>query len=164
MPDPWVSVSSHRTTSFFSKHSKPSVFFFPVCPFICLSVCVLALRHPYMSLKVTQVRISRYHSKFFLDRKFTVRTSRRVFTFSWKYSSRSWRFQWPVSRKAVLVHAFISAVNNTNCSSYRVDYSTIIDNTLVQGDNMYLNVFNNDLIFIFHCFLAVYLPDIITYL
>ena len=36
---------------------------------------------------------------------------------------------------AVLFHEFISAVNSTNYSSY-----------LVQGDNMYLNAFNNDLI------------------
>ena len=77
-----------------------------------------------MSWKVTQVRIFRYHSKFFLDRKFTVRTIHHVLTFSWKYSSWSCRFQWPVSRKAVLFHAFISAVNNTNYSSYRV----VLDN------------------------------------
>ena len=73
-------------------------------------VCLLALRHPHMSSKVTQVRIFRYHSKFFLDRKFTVRTIQHVLTFSWKYSPRSWRLQWPVSRKAVLFHEFISAV------------------------------------------------------
>ena len=56
--------------------------------FVC---CVSALRHPYMSSKVTLVHIFRYHAAFdtwFLDRKFTVRTIHHVFTFSWKYSSR----------------------------------------------------------------------------
>ena len=67
--------------------------------FVRLFVCVSALRHPYMSSKVTQVRIFHYHaafdtrcfsfSKFFLNRKFTVRTIHHVFRFSWKYSSRS---------------------------------------------------------------------------
>ena len=128
------------------------------CEFVRLFVCVSALRHPYMSSKVTQVRIFRYHaalntrwfsfSKFFLDRKFMVRTIHHVFSFSWKYSSRPWRFQWPVSRKAVLFHEFISAVNSTNYSSYRVELDNHPDNVLVQGDNMYfnLNAFNNDLI------------------
>ena len=30
---------------------------------------------------------------------FKIRTIHQVFTSSWKYSSRPWRFQWPVSRK-----------------------------------------------------------------
>ena len=68
-----------------------------------------------------------------------------VFTFSWKYSSRPWRFQWPVSRKAVLFHEFISAVNSKlfQLSSGTHNHP---DNVLIQGDNMYLNAFNNDLI------------------
>ena len=98
---------------------------------VCQFVCVLALRHPYISSKVTQVHIIfRYHSKFFFDRKFTggtiLYTVHHVFTFSWKYSSRSWKFQWPVLRKAVLFHVFISTVNNTNYSSY--DYRVELDN------------------------------------
>ena len=106
-------------------------------PLNVLFVSVSALRHPYTSSKVTQVRMFRYHaafdtrwfsfSKFFFNRKFTVRTMRHVFIFSWKHSSRPWRFQWPVSRKAVLFREFISAVNSTNYSSYRVALSTTID-------------------------------------
>ena len=123
-------------------------------------ICLSALLHPYMSSKVTQVRMFHYQkvkhwvskaaSKFFLDldRKFTVRTIHHVFTFSWKYSSRSWRFQWPVSRKAVLFHEFISAVNSTNYSSYRVELDNHPDNVLVQGDNMYLNAFNRMISFL----------------
>ena len=57
---------------------------------------------------------------------FTIRTIHHVFTFSWKYLSRPWRFQWSVSRKAVLFHEFVSA--------------------LVQGGNMYLSACNNGLI------------------
>ena len=118
-------------------------------------VRVSALRHPYMSSKVTRVRMFRYHaafdtrwfsfSKFFFHRKFTIRTIHDVFTFSWKYSSRPWRFQWPVSRKAVLFHEFISAVNSKlfQLSSGTHNHP---DNVLIQGDNMYLNAFNNDLI------------------
>ena len=112
-----------------------------------------------MSSKMTQLRMFRYHtafdtqcftsSKFFLvlDRKFTVRTIHHVSTF-WKYSSRPWRFQWPVSRKAVLFHEFISSVNSTNYSSYRVELDNHPDNFLVHGDNMYLNAFNRMISFL----------------
>ena len=53
-----------------------------------LFVCLSALRHPYMSSKITQVRMFRYYaafdtgrfsfSKFILDRKFKVRTIHHV--------------------------------------------------------------------------------------
>ena len=51
-------------------------------------VCVSALRHPFMSSKVTTTLPSilgglASRSSFF-DRKFTVRTIHHVFTFSWK--------------------------------------------------------------------------------
>ena len=67
---------------------------------------------------VTQVRIFCYHaafdtwfsfSKFILDRKFMVKITHHFLYFLVdQYSSRAWRFQWPVSRKAVLFYEFIS--------------------------------------------------------
>ena len=44
----------------------------------------------------------------------------------------------------MLFHEFMSAVNSINNSSYRVELDNHPDNVLVQGDNIYLNAFNND--------------------
>ena len=123
---------------------------------VCLSVCRRYVIHIWARKLLKLPRYLRYHaafdtrwfsfSKFFLDRKFPVRTIHHIFTFLWKYSSTHQGFinsfinsSRPVSRKAVLFHEFISAVNSTNYSSYRVELE-------VQEDNIYLNAFNNDLI------------------
>ena len=106
------------------------------------SVCRHYVIHIFESGSSAHVPLPRCH-RFEV---FTIRTIHHVFTFSWKYSSRPWRFQWPVSRKTVLFHEFVSAVNSTNYSSYRVEFDNHPDNVLVQGDNMYLNACNNGLI------------------
>ena len=84
-------------------------------------------------------------SKFFLDlRKLTVRTP--YFLVEVLIKVIKVYFQWPVSRKAVLFHEFISAFTTARTIPVIEWNSTTIDNALVQGDNMLLNVFNNDLI------------------
>ena len=68
---------------------------------MCLSICLSVCRHYVVHICAQKLhklpRYLRYHaafntqwfsfSKFFLDRKFTVRTIHHVFTFLWKYSS-----------------------------------------------------------------------------
>ena len=107
-----------------------------------LFVCLSALRHRYMNSKVNQVRIFRYHSKFFLDRKFTVRTILHVFTF--RRGSNA-RFS-GLSRGKKCSFISLSALLTAQTLPVIEWNSTTIDNVLVEGDNMYLNAFNNDLI------------------
>ena len=109
---------------------------------LCLFVCLSALRHRYMNSKVNQVRIFRYHSKFFLDTKFTVRTIRHVFTFR-RGSNDGFRGQ---SRGKQCSFISLSALLTAQTLPVIEWNSTTIDNVLVEGDNMYLNAFNNDLI------------------
>ena len=136
-----------RVQSFYrAMYSRPDLDLFNFA-LVHLFVSVSALRYPYMSWKITQVRIFRYYSKFFLDRKF------KVITIPWMslltcgsshqghagFSGHSRGKQWSFMRLSALLTTQTIPVIEWN--------STTIDNALVQADNMYLNAFNNDLIF-----------------